>query len=619
MLRRFCLVASLVLYSAVIARAQPDRIAEPIDGEHAVAIAGDLPAITGLRTDEGPLDPSFPIARLTLFLKPSAKQQTALDQLLLDLQDPDSPNYHQWLEPEEYAFRFGFSLPDVTKITDWLQREGFTVKQVARGRSWIAFNGTAGAVQRAFHADLHRHRVAGKLHYANASNPRVPQALEGIVGAIGGLDDFLPQPDYTAANGTHSLAPDDLATIYDFAPLLQEGIDGAGQKVVVVGASDLVNGASDIALIDYQAYLTQFNLPAPNLQQIPDPNFPDPLLTDALAEAVGDLQTISGVARKATILYVYSADAYDALIYAVDQNLAPVVTASYHVGCDASTPASLKSSYQRVAQQANAQGITWVNSSGDSGATGCDPNGSAIASQGLATRFPADIPEVTAVGGTEFDDQTGSYWAPANDANGASALSYIPEVAWNDDGGWASGGGASAFFKKPAWQTGPGVPDDGKRDVPDVALTASFLHDPYLVVFKGAPGFVGGTSASAPAFAGMLVLLNHYLVANGAQRKAGLGNVNQMLYGLAQTSPAAFHDITSGNNMVECQIGSPDCTSEFIGYSAGPGFDLATGLGSVDLANLAVAALSRRPCCRRRPPTEPCVSPGYRCVGPGRQ
>jgi hypothetical protein len=196
-------------------------------------------------------------------------------------------------------------------------------------------------------------------------------------------------------------------------------------------------------------------------------------------------------------------------------------------------------------------------------------------------------------------------------ADQAKSLGPVRSEAEAVDGGWASGGGASEFFKKPSWQTGPGVPDDGKRDVPDVALTASFLYDPYLLVYRGALAYGGGTSASAPAFAGMPVLLNHYLVARGAQRKAGLGNLNQMLYALAQTSPEAFHDITSGNNMVECQVGSPDCTSEFIGYSAGAGFDLATGLGSVDLANLAGAALSRRLCCGRRPlPIEPCVSRG---------
>jgi uncharacterized protein (TIGR03437 family) len=362
--------------------------------------------------------------------------------------------------------------------------------------------------------------------------------------------------------------------------------------VVVVGGSDL--GAH--GLRDFQVQLAHFNLPAPTLQQILNPNFPDPGVTSALGEAVGDLQTLAGVARNATIFYVYSGNVYDALIYAVDQNLAPVITVSAHLGCDATVPEAAMSSYQLIAQQGNAQGITWVNSSGDSAAAGCDANGVALASHGLATRFPADIPEVTAVGGTQFNEQGGSYWSSTNSANGESALSYIPEMAWNESTSlvaWASSGGASAFFPKPSWQTGPGVPNDGARDVPDVALPAAFYPDPYLATFNGVTQNVdGGTSAAAPLFAGMVVLLNHYLIANGAPGQPGLGNVNQMLYQLAETSPAAFHDITTGNNIVLCVIGTPDCTTGSMGYSAGPGFDLATGLGSIDMVKLAVAAIA---------------------------
>jgi uncharacterized protein (TIGR03437 family) len=272
-------------------------------------------------------------------------------------------------------------------------------------------------------------------------------------------------------------------------------------------------------------------------------------------------------------------------------------------------------SYQTVAQQGNAQGITWVNSSGDSGAAGCDANGVSSATLGLATRFPSDVPEVTAVGGTEFNEQTGSYWNSINDSNGASALSYIPESVWNTSAvfsaAWAGGGGASSFFTKPSWQTGPGVPNDGARDVPDVALPASGYHDSYLQTSNGvtAPGSAG-TSAAAPVFAGMLVLLNQYLVANGAQSQPGLGNVNPMLYRLGQTAPSAFHDITVGNNIVPCTPGTPDCPSGSLGYNAGPGFDLATGLGSIDLMNLAAAALALA-----QPPPSPALTPATAANG----
>src|SRR6266576_4193054 len=137
MSRKSSVATVVALYSAVVAQAQPERIAESIDTGQPVKIAGHLRKITNLQVDEGLLDPSFQLDGLMLFLKPSRVQQTALNQLLRDLQDPHSPNYHQWLTPEEYASRFGLSALDVAKIADWLRAEGFAVNQVARGRSWI--------------------------------------------------------------------------------------------------------------------------------------------------------------------------------------------------------------------------------------------------------------------------------------------------------------------------------------------------------------------------------------------------------------------------------------------------------------------------------------------------
>ena len=167
---------------------------------------------------------------------------------------------------------------------------------------------------------------------------------------------------------------------------------------------------------------------------------------------------------------------------------------------------------------------------------------------------PASIPEVTGVGGTTLNEAGGNYWSATNDGYHASALSNIPETAWNDsvsDGTpEASTGGASYYFTKPSWQNGPGVPADGFRDVPDVAMPASADHDAYMVYTSGLMLAYGGTSVSSPVFAGVTGLLNQYLIANGLQKSAGQGNLNPRLYALAQASPGAFHDITSGDNMV---------------------------------------------------------------------
>ncbi len=247
---------------------------------------------------------------------------------------------------------------------------------------------------------------------------------------------------------------------------------------------------------------------------------------------------------------------------------------------------SLTGIIESEAQRANSEGITWIVSSGDSGAAACEnQNGTALtATSGLSVNVYASIPEVTGVGGTEFGEGAGTYWGTNNAVLG-SALGYIPEAAWNDSdslltGFAASGGGFSTFYVKPWWQTGPGVPNDGYRDVPDVALTASAWHDPYTIVTAGQPALVGGTSAAAPAFAGIVTLLNQYWGGSG------LGNINPNLYALAQGVPGIFHDVTTGSNIVPCQVGSPDCLSGSFGYSAGAGYDQVTGLGSVDAMQL---------------------------------
>jgi uncharacterized protein (TIGR03437 family) len=314
-----------------------------------------------------------------------------------------------------------------------------------------------------------------------------------------------------------------------------------------------------------------------------------------------DLEWAGAVAPNAALIYLYGRSADGAAFYAIDNNLAPVISESFG-SCESQTTSQYASSSRSEAQEAGTLGITWLASSGDSGAFDCDYRVN-IAVNGLAVNLPASIPEVTAVGGTEFNEGTGGYWSTTNDPNGGSAISYIPEMAWNDTvasvadglGIDATGGGASSFYPKPAWQTGFGVPADGARDVPDVSLTASNFHDPYNVLTGGTWGPYGGTSISTPAFAGIVALLSHYLVANKAQSKPGVGNINPTLYQLAQTVPSAFHDVTVGDSIVPCGKGTPNCTTGQFGYSAGPGYDLATGLGSVDAYNLVTQWNSNLP------------------------
>jgi uncharacterized protein (TIGR03437 family) len=521
-----------------------------------------------------------------LFLKPSASQQADLRQLLDDQQNPASPLYHRWLTPDEFADRFGLSRNDIAAATDWLRSQGFAVGKVARSRRWIVFSGTSGQVENAFHTEIHRYRLEGKDHFANATEPSIPQALAEVALGMEGLDDFLPetvQPELTAGT-VHTLAPDDLATIYDITRVYQSGIDGTGQKIAVMGNTQF--NAS--ALADVASFRSEFKLP-PNVPQLVlDTDYPDPgVNVNSINEAHLDIEWAGAVARKATIVFVYSNTFVHAVQYTIDNNLAPVITMSANTGCEAvNTPANM-TFYQALAQQGNAEGITWVNSGSDAGPASCDPNGATLAVSGLGVRFPASIPEVTAVGGTEFYEQ-GTYWSTSNSTTFASALSYIPEIVWNDTvplgALWAGGGGTSIYFPKPAWQAGPGVPNDNARDLPDVAMAASFYHDGYYVIRNGVNVTTGGTSASAPVFAGILTLLNQHLVSSGMQSQPGLGNVNPALYRLAAATTGVFHDIVAGNNIVPCAVGTLDCPNGTMGFNPGPGYDLASGLGSVDVA-----------------------------------
>jgi uncharacterized protein (TIGR03437 family) len=576
----------LLLLVSTSLRAQQDRITAAIDPTQVVQLHGNLRPAMLLGTDSGRVDGNLPLPAMTLFLNSSFRQRAELHRLLDEQQNPRSLQYHRWLTPEQFADRFGVSQNDTGVMVGWLRAQGFITGKVAHSRTWIVFSGNARQVENAFHTEIHRYIYAGKNHFANATELSIPAAVAELVGGIGGLDDFvLDQPEMTNGN-VHTVAPDDLATIYDITPVYLSGIDGTGQKIAVMGSTDF----DAAALADVANFRSMFHLP-PNVPQLVlDTDYPDPGLTGSYNEAHLDIEWAGAVARNAQIIFVYSLTFLFSVQYAVDNNLAPVITMSANAGCEAQNTAAFMSFYQALAQEANAQGITWVNSGSDAGSASCDPNGAPVAKSGLGVRFPASIPEVTAVGGTEFNEQNGNYWNAANTADHASALSYIPEMVWNDSALlgalWAGGGGASIFFPKPSWQAAPGVPNDNARDMPDLALAASFSHDGYDVFRDGELTTTGGTSASAPVFAGILALVNQYLMSNGIQSQPGLGNVNPMLYQLVSAATGAFHDITVGNNIVPCVVGTLDCPNGSMGFYATPGYDLASGLGSVDVANL---------------------------------
>ena len=574
-----------------------DRITQAVDDSRRAAVPGNVSPRIKSGTDLGLAARTLELPYVTLVLKPSASQQADLSQLLAQQQDPTSANYHAWLTPEQYADRFGVSQSDIDKMAAWLGQHGLTVKSVARSRNSIVFAGGAGQIGSAFGVEIHRYNVGGEAHYANSADPTIPAAFQDLVLGIRGLHDFRLKPRLLRGTrprevyeGAEQLGPGDTAVIYNINPLFDAGIDGAGQKIAIVGQTD-------IFISDIEQYRSYFGLPVNNPTVIlipgsPDPGVLDTSADDELGEADLDLEFSGAIARNATIYFVNSTDVEGSLQYAVSENLAPVISTSYG-DCELDTGSADALILEQLGEQANAQGQTIFAAAGDDGALDCygDGDGTSI-DNALSVDMPASLPQVTGVGGTQFNEGGGSYWNSGNTSNLASALSYIPETTWNEGfndqpgaaGPEATGGGVSTFFAKPSWQTGTGVPNDGARDVPDVAIAASPDHDGYLMVSSGSLQIIGGTSVGGPQFAGIAALLSQYLIKNGYQSSQALGNINPQLYSLASVA-GVFHDITTGNNSV------PDCEgcAAITGYTAGPGYDRVTGLGSPNVYNLVTA------------------------------
>ncbi|HVP68351.1 MAG TPA: protease pro-enzyme activation domain-containing protein [Anaeromyxobacteraceae bacterium] len=599
-------ILACFLAAAVPPRADAaNRVREVPDDRRVAVVRGTAQPLARSEADLGRAGPDTPIRGVTILFSRSPEQQAALDRLLAEQQDPASPNYRKWLAPDAYAARFGLSEADLAAVAAWLGSRGLTVERTSPARTWISFSGTFGQVEGAFHTEMHRYAGRTGTHFANAGDISVPAALAGVVAGVRNLDDYRPEPRVLARpmftselSGNHFLTPSDFAAIYGIAPLYAAGLDGTGQKVAVVGQSAFAQS-------DVDAFRSAAGLPASTVQTILVPGTGASRVSPGdVDEACLDVEWSGGVARGAQVVYVYSGSSanssvWDALQYAVDHDVAPVVSISYG-NCEPANGQSFAQLLRSLAQQANAQGQTLVAASGDRGAADCESSTATVATHGLAVDIPASVPEFTGVGGTQFDADVGDasrYWSPSNGPGGESATGYIPEAIWNEtsqSGMAATGGGASAYFTKPTWQVGAGVPADGHRDVPDVALAAAAGHDGFLICSSGwcTSGFrdaqtyldvVGGTSASAPSFAGIVALLN--------EATAGpLGNVNPVLYQLATAVPAAFHPATSGDNFVPCAAGTANCPSGgTLGVAANGAYSLAAGLGSLDVGALARA------------------------------
>ena len=730
-----------------------DRVVDRVDDARLVKLNGNVHLMARPESDKGRVDSNKLLERIVMVLKRSPEQDAALAAFNERQYDPNSPDFHHWLNAEEFGKLYGPSDADIAAVTNWLQNHGMQIDEVGKGRVYIQFTGTVGEVERAFHLEMHNYLAEGQMHLANDRDPQVPEALSPVVTGIASLHDFFPNhfshpgdfvkrdlktgtytvlpPDPPATGGAleptpllpnslktdapgsyngnptpggaqpmlgwvdpttgyqrEDLTPYDIAAIYNILPLWNAAtpINGKGVKVAIVALSDIV--ASDI-----NTYRSSFGLPATTVTTVHSAT--DPGLTLSQGENTEDVEMVSATAPGASIVLVSNPDTATTngvttgVLYIVNNAIAPILTVSYGE-CELKLGTAGNTLYNQTFQQAATAGISSFVAAGDSGSATCTsqdgtpPYGDTY---GLAVNGEASSPYVTAVGGTDLQwpfvaatHPASTYWNATADVHGATAKGYMPEMSWNSTCSnplllnvytsyanvealcnaaitalpalveMASGAGGvsnctvnsstptsttwnpascSGGYAKPTWQAGvAGIPADGKRDLPDIALFGSYgfgqldntgIPGSTLLICQASaahpcnyatPGTIvyqenGGTSAASPMAAGIMALVVQKM--GGAKQ----GLANPVFYSLAAKENYAscnsntvaagntciFYDTTTGTNAMNCKKGDPNCVTSVTtdaagilsGYNATAGYDLTTGLGSMNVTNLVNA------------------------------
>jgi subtilase family serine protease len=537
---------SLALNAQVAGRYARPLINEKIDEGRLHTLRGNTHSEVTAENDRGAVPASYAMQHMLLQLQRSAEQEKALETLIQQLHDPRSPKFHQWLTATEFGEQFGASEQDITTVTTWLTSHGFTVHEVYPSGMLIDFSGTAAQVRTAFRTDMHYLDVNGVRHVANVSDPQIPAALATVVRGVVSMHDFRPRtmrksravkPDFTFGSGnfaTQAVVPGDLATIYNFNPAFAAGYTGQGQTIAVIEDTDLYS--TD----DWNTFRSTFGLSqyTSGSLTVVNPsgsagNCQDPGVNSDDVEAILDAEWASAAAPNAAIIVAScnNTNTTDGIMLAtanlINGSNPPTVVSISYGNCETENGDASNAAYAKIFQQAVAQGISVFVAAGDEGAASCDP-GAKEATHGIGVSAFAATPYNVAVGGTDFGDAYGNtisqYWNAQNTSAFSSAISYIPEIPWNDSCAGsllasafgyettygaqgfcnssfaqqfqlqvvaAGSGGPSACatgapslpgvvsgscqgYAKPSWQAGVnGIPADGVRDIPDISLFAA--------------------------------------------------------------------------------------------------------------------------------------------------
>lgn len=446
------------------------------------------------------------------------------------------------LSRQEFDEKYAADPADFDTLRKFAHEHGLSVDESASSlsRRTIVMRGTVQALEAAFGVDLHDYEQDGQKFHAFSGSISTSADHEPLIESVFGLDarpvakPHLRYHDQKKASANVSYNPEQVAALYSFP----KGVDGSGQTIGIIELGGGYNPS------DIQTYFSGLKITPPHVVSVAvdgaanaptNPNSAD-------GEVALDIEVAGAVAPGANIAVYFTTNTakgfLDAITTAVhDMGNAPSIISISWGGPESGwTKASMKS-IDSACKSAAALGITITVAAGDDGSS------DGVSGGGNNVDFPASSPHVLACGGTKLD---------------GSGTKITSEVVWNDGSqGGATGGGVSTYFALPTWQENAGVPKpsgkSGGRGVPDVAGDASPATG-YNIFVDGTKQVVGGTSAVAPLWAGLIALINQK---NG--KPAGL--VNPALY----AAPTAFHDITQGNN------GS---------FSAGPGWDACTGMGS---------------------------------------